>query len=94
MTVLTVLVVWPTWLTVPQIASALDVDPAAVEDIVLGPAQLLFYVWRDGDVMIPSKLKAFLQDAHRAGEFYIPRDNLNPSHDALYAKIEKIRLRK
>ena len=92
MGVLMVLVVWDGYLTVPQIASSLDVDPDDAEDIVnFGAAQSLLFLYPDGDIRLPLQLTEFLQDADRAGEFYIPPYHLNPNYDSLYAKIDKIR---
>jgi len=89
MSVLMVFVVYPRGLTVPQVASSVDVDPAVVKGIVFGLP--LFYVWPEGDVYLLSEVKKFLQDASRAGEFYIPPKDLNPNYASLYAKIKKIR---
>ena len=62
---------------IPQIASTIHHDPAAVERVVFGPARVLFHVHSDGGVRLCSQqLAAFLHDAARAGEFCIPRQHL------------------
>lgn len=87
MGVLTVLVVWPGWLSVSRIASSLDVDHAIVANIVSGPARSLFDVWRGDDVRLFPGVRTFLQDANRAGDFYIPPKDENTSYDSLLAQI-------
>jgi len=89
--VLTVLVVWFDWLTVPQIASSLGVDPAVVKGVVFGPARPLFFLLSNGDVHLSLEVRNCLQDANRAGEFYIPPKDLNPNYISLHATIRKIR---
>ena len=89
--VLMVLMIWPASLTVTQIAMALDVRSDDVEAAVFKQGQLLFYVWDKDSILLPPPLQAFLQDANRAGKFYIPPKSLNPNYDLLYTKIEKIR---
>ena len=88
MGVLRVLVVWPRGLSIAHIASTLDVDPATVKTIVSGTQ--LFYVWFDDGVRLLPYVKELLQDADRAGEYYIPPKHLNPNYDSMYTKIKQI----
>ena len=91
MSVLTVLVVFSWCLSVSQIASSLDVDPAVVEAIVCGPSHALFHLSSESDVTLSPMLEEFLHDASRAGDFYISLRHPNPYYDSLFAKIYKIR---
>ena len=91
MDVLRVLVVWPAYLTVAQIASTLDVDSATVNAIVSGTD--VFYIYPDGDadVRLLPYVEKLLQDADRAGEYYIPPNRLNPNYGSMYTQIRRIR---
>jgi len=88
MGVLRVLVVWGRWLTVAQIASSLDVDPAGVNGIVFGKD--VFRRYDRGAVELLPYVAILLQDANRAGEYYIPPKCRNPNYASMYAKIRKI----
>jgi len=88
MDVLRVLVVWSSYLSIARIASTLDVDSATVKAIVSGTD--LFYIYDGGNVRLLPYVAELLQDADRAGEYYIPPKNLNPNYYSMYAKIKKI----
>jgi len=84
MDVLRVLVVWSGSLSVYAITSTLRVYHDAVEGIV--SETRLLYIW-GGDILLLPYVKELLQDADRAGEYYIPPKDLNPDYDSMYAKI-------
>ena len=84
MDVLTVIIAWPRWLTIDEIAIALEIPPTVVRSVVGGLPQSLF---------VPSHhciafnshcgIEAFLLDANRSGEYFIP----GKSRDALYMRL-------
>ena len=86
--VLRVLLVWPLRLTVAQIASTLDVYPDVVQAIVFGT--MVFKIQKNGNIQLLPEVETFLQDADRAGEYYIPPKDLNPNYASMYAKIYQI----
>jgi len=86
--VLRVLVVWPWSLSATQIACTLDIDPVTVKSIILGTD--VFHIYGDGDVQLLPYVEELLQDANRAGEYYILPKDLNPNYNSMYAKIQNI----
>jgi len=77
MGVLFMVMTWEGRLSVPEIASLVDVARSVVEEVVYGPTKELFQL--DGSTRVFFAIpyfKDFLLDANRAGEFYIPPRNL------------------
>ena len=79
-----VLATWPFQVSLPEVASILDVTPSAAQNVVFGPARSLFTTSPEGLVLFSHlSLKSFFLDASRSGEFF------TPSHrpDALFIRI-------
>ena len=89
--VLMVLVVWGSGLHVSCIAPVIGVSFTDVTEVVFGWGQFLFYRRTDDYISLVGKIRVFLQDPSRAGEFYTPPMELNPNYDSLRAKISKVR---
>jgi len=86
MGVLRVLVALNGWLDTDQIASLLNVAPSSVEGVVFGSAKALFGLNFYGNSFFAfESLSAFLQDADRAGEFYIPENSLDTHFTSITA---------
>ena len=100
MGVLTAVVIWSGWMTGPDIAAVLDVDPSVVTHVISGPAESLFRHRSDYVRFSSLSLKAFLLDPRRSGEFFVSdrrRDLLlirilsrQPSRDHLQSHSRKV----
>ena len=70
--------------TVPQIASFLDVVPSVVESIVFGPTKMLFNLgWHDNVDFTMSSFKDFLLDASRSGKYFVS----SQTPDTLFTQV-------
>ena len=84
MDVLTVMAAFPyRELTFSSIASALEVDPQAIERVVFGSSKALFIVQGARVFCSIGGLEPFLLNADRSGEFFISQGRI----DALYSRI-------
>ena len=66
-------------LTIPKIASVLNIQPQAVYNMVRGPRRSLFVHYHGGRVDFPLLLALpdFLEDENRSGYFFISRSKLD-----------------
>lgn len=63
------------FLSTEMIHSVLDLSTSDIESVFQGPASSILLCGPiPGEFFVGNKLKEFLQDFHRAGEFYIPDD--------------------